>query len=274
MSFPPPSSKGSASSPFPPYLSSPGLQRSRSYVYQDTPWKNFGDMRFDDPRASVMLPNQDPLAFHSRVSLDPYQNVDPYFSRPSFIPPGSYGQRPDLNASGPTMYQAAGSTADAHRPAYHASPYTYNAHPTMSSAGPSGFGGEQSAQALLWRPYGTAPPQPVIAAPTPPPLPLLPFNWDPRASHHYSAAQAVPAQTIDVDMIGWPPVAGGETTSMRVPDAYPHRPRQVPLVRIEDRMVWVRKDVLKLTLFLNFSPNADAEAHEPWGPESPHAPSQ
>ncbi|KAH9161149.1 hypothetical protein EDB89DRAFT_2080921 [Lactarius sanguifluus] len=253
----PPSSNGTASSPFPPYLSSPGLQRPRSRVYQDTPWQNFGDMRSDDPRPPA-TPNQDPLRFHSRVS----QNVDPSFSRPSFTPP------------------AVGSTADVaavHRPAYYAPPYTYNPHPTMPSAGPSGFGGEQPAQALLWGPGSTASPQLVIAAPAPPPLPPLPFNRDPRAPHHYPAVQAVPAQALDVDVIGWPHVAEGDTTSTRVPPAaHPRRPsfRRDPLVRVEDQMVWVRQDVLKLTLLLNFSLNADAEAHESWGPESPRAPSQ
>ncbi|KAH9080226.1 hypothetical protein EDB83DRAFT_958123 [Lactarius deliciosus] len=275
MSFPL-SSNSSASSPFPPYLSSPGLQRPQSRVYQDTPWQNFGDMRSADPQPP-MTPNQDPLAFHSRVSLDPYQNVDPSFSRPSFTPPGSYGQQQDPSVSGATMYQAVGSTADVaavHRPAYYAPPYTYNPHPTMPSAGPSGFGGEQP---LLWGPGSTASPQLVIVAPAPPPLPPLPFNRDPRTPHHYPAAQAVPAQALDVDMIGWPHVAEGDTTSTRVPPAaHPHRPsfRRDPLVRVEDQMVWVRQDVLKLTLLLNFSLNADAEAHESWGPESPRAPSQ
>ncbi|KAH8989075.1 hypothetical protein EDB92DRAFT_896484 [Lactarius akahatsu] len=270
MSFPL-SSNSSASSPFPPYLSSPGLQRPRSRVYQDTPWQNFGDMRSDDPRPPV-APNQGPLRFHPRVSLDPCQNVDPSFSRPSFSPPGSYRQQQDVRVSGATMYQAVGSTADITAVHRHVPPYTYNSHPTVPSAGPFGFRGGQPAQALLWGPGSTASPQLVIAAPAPPPLPPLPLNRDPRAPHHYPAAQA-----LDVDMIGWPHVAEGDSRSTRVPPAaHPRRPsfRRDPLVRVEDQMVWVRQDVLKLTLLLNFSLNADAEAHESWGPESPRAPSQ
>ncbi|KAH9060484.1 hypothetical protein EDB87DRAFT_1576970 [Lactarius vividus] len=169
------------------------------------------------------------------------------------------------------MYQATADVTALHRPAYYARPYTYNSHPTMPSASPSEFGSEQPAQAHLWGPGNIAPSQPLIAAPTPPPLPPHRFNRDPRAPYHYPAARA-----LDVDMIGWPHVAEGDATSTRVPlAAYPRRPnfRRDPLVRVEDQIEWVRQDVLKLTLLLNFSPNADAEAHGPWGPESPRAPS-
>ncbi len=41
--------------------------------------------------------------------------------------------------------------------------------------------------------------------------------------------------------------------------------REVPFVRVDDRVEWVRRDVLKMTLFFNFSLDAEGEAHEAWG---------
>ena len=46
--------------------------------------------------------------------------------------------------------------------------------------------------------------------------------------------------------------------------------REVPFVRVDDRVEWVRRDVLKMTLFFNFSLDAEGEAHEAWG-ELPQA---
>lgn len=44
----------------------------------------------------------------------------------------------------------------------------------------------------------------------------------------------------------------------------PRRAREVPLVRIEDYIEWVSRDVMKMTLWFNWSPDAEAEAHEAW----------
>lgn len=43
------------------------------------------------------------------------------------------------------------------------------------------------------------------------------------------------------------------------------RGRAVPFVRIEDRIEWVSRDVMKMTLWFNWSSDAEAEAHEAWG---------
>ncbi|KAH9955166.1 hypothetical protein BC827DRAFT_1271972 [Russula dissimulans] len=54
------------------------------------------------------------------------------------------------------------------------------------------------------------------------------------------------------------------------PTSVPHCPccerRARPLVRVDNTIEWVRRDVMKLTLLLNFSSNAEAEAHESWEP--------
>jgi hypothetical protein len=43
------------------------------------------------------------------------------------------------------------------------------------------------------------------------------------------------------------------------------RGRAVPLVRIEDHIEWVSPDVMKMTVWFNWSPDAEAEAHDAWG---------
>ncbi|KAF8469412.1 hypothetical protein DFH94DRAFT_773739 [Russula ochroleuca] len=62
------------------------------------------------------------------------------------------------------------------------------------------------------------------------------------------------------------------TTSMR---AEPRRvpvfhcsccQRLKPLVRVDDAIEWVRPDVMKMTLWINWSSNAEAEAHGSWEP--------
>jgi hypothetical protein len=71
--------------------------------------------------------------------------------------------------------------------------------------------------------------------------------------------------------------AGGPTTSTenaharksrRVAPGLGRNPRprrEVPLVRVEEHIEWVRPGVMKMTLWFNWSPEAEAEAHEAWG---------
>jgi hypothetical protein len=56
----------------------------------------------------------------------------------------------------------------------------------------------------------------------------------------------------------------GPSNARRPKRARPRRAREVPLVRIEDRIEWVSRDVMKMTLWFNWSPDAEAEAHEAW----------
>ena len=46
--------------------------------------------------------------------------------------------------------------------------------------------------------------------------------------------------------------------------ARPRRERDVPFVRVEDRIEWVSRDVMKMTLWFNWSPDAETEAHDDW----------
>jgi len=68
------------------------------------------------------------------------------------------------------------------------------------------------------------------------------------------------------------PTSGGPARPSRRPgrvlsvrSARGRRTPARPLVRVEDRVEWVRHDLMKMTLLFNWSPQAEAEAHEPWG---------
>ena len=42
--------------------------------------------------------------------------------------------------------------------------------------------------------------------------------------------------------------------------------RPHPFVRVDDTIEWVRPDLMKMVVYFNWSLDAEAEAHEPWGP--------
>jgi hypothetical protein len=226
------------------FLSSPGPQQPWYRDHQDILRTNFGDARSDGPRRSVMLPNPDSLLVsHSWVPGFPDQNFDPS-SHFFFTPPGS-SQPPDLGVSSATQYLSEGPLPRAsfatdatamHRPAY-VPPSPWITYPTMPSAGPSRFVGEQPVGPSRNDMF-IAPPGQMMAAPAPPPaLPPTPlslsfFNDDPRAIHPFPIAPAAPAQAQDMfntDMAGWhrieSQVAGGDNTSTYIPPSTRPRPR-------------------------------------------------
>ena len=279
-------SNGRASSQHPShFLSSLGPQEPCHWHHdhQDMQRPNFGDTRSDGPRRSVTLPNSDSLSVsHSWAPGFPDQNFYPSTSHLVVTPGGS--QPPDPGVLGaryhlserllPHTSFTTGAPA-VHLPA-HAPPSTWIAHPTIPSPGPSALGGVQA----VVHPWGdiTAPQRQMIVAPSPvhapaPPLltsfPLPPVSNDPRALHPFPTAQD--QDMFNADMAGWNRIAYGDNTSTHVPPSRPRRPapprvqlRQVPLVRIEDEVEWIQQHVLKVTLWLDLSPNADAEAHDPW----------
>ena len=226
----------------------------------------------------MTLPNSDSsLTSHPQVSQDP-DHIPPH--RLPFTIEGHgqsqdfsvYGATPPYLSGGPHAVSATETTA-MNQPTYPPS-CTCNVHQTFPSAGPSSFGGEQPTL-LSWN-NGTAQPELAMAAPVPAPapppptsLPLQPFNSDPRTLNHFPTAPPAQAQTLDVpnvnvNVTGWSHSSGRRTRVSPRPRGPRTRGRTVPLVRIEDEVVWVRPQVLKVELWLNWSPNADAQAHEPW----------
>lgn len=282
MSFPS-SSNGRAPSRHSSHLLfSVESQQPLSLNHQDTLSPNSRDMYSDAPGRSMTLPNSDSfLPSHSQVPQDPDHNIHPSSSHLPFTIGGS-SRSQDFGLSGTTPsylledLRAVGATdATALWLPLYPPPCAYNTHPTIASAGPSRLGGERPTP----HPWNSniAQPGPVMAAPAPTPalapppstpLPLQPFNSDPRDFYPFPAAPATQAQALNTpNVTGRPRSRGSRTsTSTRVP-ARPRGPRtrpRAPLVRVEDDVVWVRPHVLKVTLWLNWSPNADAEARESW----------
>lgn len=71
---------------------------------------------------------------------------------------------------------------------------------------------------------------------------------------------------IDADLTGWGPSADSGYTrgSGRVPHIRNRRrAREVPFVRIEEHIKWVSRDLMKMTLWFDWSPDAEVEAHGP-----------
>jgi hypothetical protein len=279
MSFPS-ASNGRAPSRHPSHLlSSVEPQQPLSLNPQDTLSPNFRDTYSDAPGRSVTLPNPgSSLASHPQVPQDPDQDVHPSSSHLHFMIGGSIqsqdlGTTPSYLLEGPHAVSATDATALC-QTSYPPSCRCI-AHPTIPSAGPSRFGGGQPTP-HPWN-NNIAQPGPVMAAPAPTPalapppstsLPLQPFNLDPREFPPFLAAPSTQAQALEIpNVTGWPRSPGGRTsTSTRVPPRPrgPRTPHRAPLVRVEDQVEWVRPRVLKVTLWLNWSPNAEAEAHDPW----------
>ena len=254
-------------------------QRPTWTLNQDTLCPNFRDRHLDDSRCSMVLPNA--TSSRSQVPGNLDENLDLSSSHLPFTTAGS-SQSQNFCVSDQTQYYVpAGplphasfvtdTTTTLRQPTYPSSCIvTGITHPTMPSSGPSRFGGDQPT----WNDHTTqfgpvmAVHEPALAPPPSSSLPLQPFNPDPRAFQPLPTASAVQAQPMNfpnVDITGWHQPGGRASTRFpprpRGPRTRPIRP---PLVRVEDRVVWVRPHVLKITLWLNWSPNAEAEAHEPW----------
>lgn len=122
--------------------------------------------------------------------------------------------------------------------------------PTHTTSGPVQFGGGRPAPAAqgLTAPLAAAPssssscPNPTVPH-TAPPVPEAPL-------FRPGVADAGPATA--------------NAYARRSKRVHPRRAREVPFVRIEDRIEWVSRDVMKMTLWFNWSPDAEAEAHEAW----------
>ena len=255
-------------------------QRPLSLNHPNTLYPN---TRFDAPGHSVTVPNWDPfLASHPQVPGWPGQNVQPSSSHLPFTVGGS-SQSQDIGVSGATTSYVperlhAFSATDPialyqPEPSYPPS-CVCNIHPTIPPAGQSRLAGEQPTP-HSWNSNIAQPgPRMAAAAAALPPSttpPLQPFNLDPREFHHFPAAPTAQAPAMDThNVTGWRHLPRGRKSTPTSPRVATRqrgprttRPR-APLVRVEDQVVWVRPHVLKVTLWLNWSPNAEAEAHGPW----------
>ena len=142
-------------------------------------------------------------------------------------------------------------------------------HSTTSSAGHVQLEGGQ----LAFTAQGcTAWSGPVMTlAPPPPPPPTLPLACYPDPAVSYPQPPSLDASLPDLGIVD--PTCSSQTAdsgcahqSMRVPPVHWHAPsrRPHPFVRIDDHIEFISPNVVKMTLWFNWSPDADARAHERW----------
>jgi hypothetical protein len=137
-------------------------------------------------------------------------------------------------------------------------------YPTASGPGSSAIyasgGGEQAALA------GAPVPSRMTGT-----VPMAPF---PSTLHVMVPTSRSPAGTrMPVDVRPWYAAPTGASCA-RAAGPPPPRPvptpfcrchlRAHPLVRVDDTIEWVRPDLMRMSVWFNWSVNADAEAHESW----------
>ncbi|KAI9443484.1 hypothetical protein H4582DRAFT_1198752 [Lactarius indigo] len=132
-------------------------------------------------------------------------------------------------------------------------PTVWYPHPSTASYG----GGQSMAvpSTSITVPMAMIPP----AAASPFPSGHVTFPASPAGAHppivrswHPAVATAANAPTRAVPQVA--PVATFCRCNLRA----------VPLIRIDDRIEWVRHDLMRMVVWYNWSLNADAEAHESW----------
>ena len=241
-------------------------------AHLDVPQPNPRETRFNSPHHPELFNDADLFpTTPSNVPQGPVQNVNPSPSQPFLVDgqspwggtwPWVFPPQPDRicqHTSTNQNFQATGPCP---------------ACATNPSVGPVQFGGAQPAPAV----QDTTTQLAGAVAPS-----MSSSSVDPTASHarppasepllfHPGAADAggpstststenAQARARKSRRVG--PGSGSGPGSGRNPRR--GREREVPLVRVKEEVEWVRPDVMKMTLWFNWSPNAEAEAHEAWG---------
>ena len=173
---------------------------------------------------NVNPPSQPPLV------NDPLSSLNLW---PLFIPPP-----PDRSSHHSSTTQNGQATSACH---------TCPTHPT---SGPFQFGGERPAPAVH-NPTALSAAAPSSSSSFP----------NPTAPH---TAPPIPEEPLFRPGAADVGPSTAFTHARRRRRVRPRPPREVPLVRIEDRIEWVSRDVMKMTLWFNWSPDAEDEAHEAW----------
>ncbi|KAI0287955.1 hypothetical protein BC826DRAFT_971858 [Russula brevipes] len=199
----------------------------------------------DSLLASGSLDNADPLTiFASRVPQGPVQNVVP--SSHPFLT----NYQPSLNFVWPTTL-----------PPLPDGPYwPYQSLPTNQAAQaafqPPRFAARASQDLLTAPPVAVRPSSlgmdPLAAASLPPLVPNAPVRYADAINHG--------AGSFGLDQ---PTADGGYARASERARGGPsvwatRRGREVPFVRVEDRIEWVSRDLLKMTLWFDWSPDVEA----------------
>jgi len=263
-----PASNGPTAPPSAPRVQPAQLPGPSSY---DAPQPNPNprDTYFDNLRHPDMFNNADSFPLSAFNTLQgPRQGVNPSphpsllndqapsdvvwpRANPTALPDGSSQQYISSNQSFQTACTC--QTCSAHR----------------TTAGPVQFSGGQPAPAVR---DAMTPSAPSSSSRTSWRVPTAPPVWPPAlvASMPYPGA-------IDASLIG-PAQPTANTSYARMstsrkrvrPVHNPRRAREVPFVRVKDRIEWVRRDLMKMTLWFNWSPDAEVEPYESWDELPPH----
>ena len=256
-----PASNGPTAPPSAPRMQPAQIPGSSSYAPQPIP----PDTHFNNLRHPDMFNNADSFPLSTFNTLQgSRQGMDPHPSflndqapsdviwpgtNPTALPPDGSSQYISSNQS----FQAACTcpTCLAHR--FTAEPFQFGGgQPAPAAAGQDSMtsSGLASSSSTSRR---------VPAAP----LVLPPAALD--ASMHY------PSTTIDSGLIGFTQPTADSSYARRSnsrrrvrPVRDPRRGREVPFVRVKDRVKWVRRDLMKMTLWFSWSPDAEVEAYGPW----------
>ena len=266
MSFRP-ASNGSTAAPSAPRMQPAQLPGSFSY---DAPQSIPPDTQFDNPRHPDMFNNADSFSLAAFNTLQgPRQGGNPS-PHPLLLndqaPSDVVWPRtnPTFLPDGPSQYIFSNQSFQTACPCP-----TCVAHRT--TAGPVQFGGGQPAPPPAGQ-NAMTPSAPASSSPTSRRIPTAPPTWPPAQDASMQYPGAVDA---GLTRLAQPTADTGysrtSTNRRRVrPLRNPRRGREVPFVRVKDRVEWVRRDLMKMTLWFNWSPDAEVEAYELWDEPPPH----
>ncbi|KAH9038224.1 hypothetical protein EDB85DRAFT_528371 [Lactarius pseudohatsudake] len=192
-----------------------------------------------------------------------FRNVRP-FVRSHFGEPQRAGRSSPHGAQQPASF---GSFPTIHPAVAPQSPfdgtYSLQTHPSVWYPGPSTAsygGGEQAALAgghNMAVPMAMMPP--AAASPFSSGQVTFPMSGSPSGSHPPIVRPWHPATAT---------LAGASTRTAPQPTPVATfcrcNLRAVPLIRIDDRIEWVRHDLMRMVVWYNWSLNADDEAHDSW----------
>ena len=184
------------------------------------------------PRSSVQNVNPPSQPFHVNGQMSSWD-----YLWPLLIP-----SLPDRSPHHSSVTQNTQATSACHGT-------TCPTHPTTS--GPAQFGGGRPAPTAQDLTASSAAQAPSSSSSCP----------NPTVPHTAPPVPEAPLFLPGVANVGPTTANAHARRSRRV---RPRRAREVPLVRIEDRIEWVSRDVMKMTLWFNWSPDAESEAHEEW----------
>ena len=254
------------------------IRPSPSYVPRQVELENHEaltsyDVPFSDDFLGVggFSANPFPAFYHQAPPPPSFQHVahPPVIGQPQRISRSPHGHQRPRSFSDPFIHPAVAPQSPFD------GTYSLQMHPSAwhpTAPGPdssaiyaSGGGGEQAALAGVPVPSMTGtvtvPMAPGAAAPPFSPPTHVTTTTVPTSRSPAGARTPVVVRPWDAVPTG----ASGPLPGGPVPTPFCRcHLRAHPLVRVDDMIEWVRPDLMRMSVWFNWSPNADAEAHASW----------